>query len=72
MTEKIPLLLKILGKKNKYEIKNILVTVATDFRANFIATLGGILGLCLGASLISLVEVVWYFLVGVYTVARGN
>ena len=72
MTGKIPLLLQILEKNNKYQIRNILVTVATDFRANFIATLGGILGLCLGASLISLVEVVWYFLVGVYTVARGN
>ena len=36
-------------------------------RSNFIANTGGILGLCLGASMISVMEVVWYCLLLCYS-----
>ena len=40
------------------------------FRSNFIANMGGILGLCLGASMISIIEVVWYCLLLCYSVFK--
>ena len=41
-----------------------------NLRSNFIANMGGILGLCLGASMISIIEVVWYCLLLCYSIFK--
>ena len=47
---------------NKQTNSLLFILSFTDFRINFLSNLGGILGFCIGASFISLVEITWFLL----------